>query len=92
VLKQGIRTFESCTRNTLDLSAVPAIHELTHLPAIIDPTHNTGRLTLIGPMSMAAGADGLFIEVHYRPQEAFCDANQALAPEMFSDIMGRIRS
>jgi 3-deoxy-7-phosphoheptulonate synthase len=92
--ERGIRTFESYTRNTLDLSAVPAIRELTHLPIIIDPTHSTGRISLIGPMSLAsvaAGADGLLIEVHYRPQEALCDADQALTPAMFADIMGRIR-
>lgn len=92
--ERGIRTFESYTRNTLDLSAVPAIHELTHLPIIIDPTHSTGRLSLIGPMSMAAvaaGADGLIIEVHYKPEEALCDADQALTPKMFTDIMGHIR-
>lgn len=92
--ERGIRTFESYTRNTLDLSAVPAIHELTHLPIVIDPTHSTGRLSLIGPMSLAAvaaGADGLIIEVHHRPEEALCDADQALTPKMFADIMGRIR-
>jgi 3-deoxy-7-phosphoheptulonate synthase len=92
--ERGIRTFETYTRNTLDLSAVPAIKELTHLPIIIDPTHSTGRLNLIGPMSMAAiaaGADGLIIEVHYNPAEALCDADQALTPVMFADIMARLR-
>jgi 3-deoxy-7-phosphoheptulonate synthase len=92
--ERGIRTFETYTRNTLDLSAVPAIKELTHLPIIIDPTHSTGRLSLIGPMSLAAvaaGADGLIIEVHHRPEEALCDADQALTPVMFSEIMGRLR-
>jgi 3-deoxy-7-phosphoheptulonate synthase len=92
--ERGIRTFENYTRNTLDLSAVPAIKELTHLPIIIDPTHSTGRISLIGPMSMAAvaaGADGLIIEVHHRPSEALCDADQALTPEMFASIMHRIR-
>jgi 3-deoxy-7-phosphoheptulonate synthase len=92
--ERGIRTFETYTRNTLDLSAVPAIKELTHLPIIIDPTHSTGRLNLIGPMSMAAiaaGADGLIIEVHYKPEEALCDADQALTPVMFADIMARLR-
>lgn len=92
--ERGIRTFESYTRNTLDLSAVPAIRELTHLPIVIDPTHSTGRISLIGPMSLAsvaAGADGLLIEVHYRPQEALCDADQALTPGMFAEIMARIR-
>jgi 3-deoxy-7-phosphoheptulonate synthase len=92
--ERGIRTFETYTRNTLDLSAVPAIKELTHLPIIIDPTHSTGRVSLIGPMSMAAiaaGADGLIIEVHYKPEEALCDAGQALTPVMFADIMTRLR-
>ncbi len=92
--ERGIRTFERYTRNTLDLSAVPAIKELTHLPIIIDPTHSTGRLSLIPPMSVAAvaaGADGLIIEVHHRPEEALCDAAQALTPAMFTDLMGRLR-
>jgi len=92
--ERGIRTFETYTRNTLDLSAVPAIKELTHLPIIIDPTHSTGRVNLIGPMSMAAiaaGADGLIIEVHYNPAEALCDADQALTPVMFADIMACLR-
>lgn len=93
--ERGIRTFEKYTRNTLDLSAVPAIKELTHLPIIIDPTHSTGRISLIGPMSLAsvaAGSDGLIIEVHHKPEEALCDAEQALTPEMFIDIMRRIRA
>jgi 3-deoxy-7-phosphoheptulonate synthase len=92
--ERGIRTFETYTRNTLDLSAVPAIKELTHLPIIIDPTHSTGRVSLIGPMSLAAvaaGADGLIVEVHYNPAEALCDADQALTPAIFADIMQRLR-
>ncbi len=92
--ERGIRTFEKYTRNTLDLSAVPAIKELTHLPIIIDPTHSTGRVNLIGPMSMAAvaaGADGIIVEVHHKPEEALCDADQALTPAIFTDIMGRLR-
>ena len=92
--ERGIRTFEKYTRNTLDLSAVPAIKELPHLPIIIDPTHSTGRLSLIGPMSsaaVAAGADGLIIEVHNQPEKALCDADQALTPEMFSGIMAQVR-
>jgi len=92
--ERGIRTFENYTRNTLDLSAVPAIKELTHLPIIIDPTHSTGRLSLIGPMSsaaVAAGADGLIIEVHNQPENALCDADQALTPEMFTGIMAQVR-
>ena len=92
--ERGIRTFEKYTRNTLDLSAVPAIKELTHLPIIIDPTHSTGRLSLIAPMSLAAvaaGADGLIIEVHNNPQEALCDADQALTPDLFAGLMQRLR-
>ena len=92
--ERGIRTFETYTRNTLDLSAVPAIKELTHLPIIVDPTHSTGRISLIGPMSMAAvaaGVDGLMVEVHYNPQAAKCDADQALTPDMFRDMMNRLR-
>lgn len=92
--ERGIRTFEKYTRNTLDLSAVPAIKELTHLPIIIDPTHSTGRVSLIGPMSLAAvaaGADGIIVEVHHKPEEALCDADQALTPAIFADIMGRLR-
>jgi 3-deoxy-7-phosphoheptulonate synthase len=91
--ERGIRTFEKYTRNTLDLSAVPAIKELTHLPIIIDPTHSTGRLSLIAPMSLAAvaaGADGLIIEVHHNPRQALCDADQALTPKMFAGLMDRL--
>lgn len=93
--ERGIRTFETYTRNTLDLSAVPAIKELTHLPIIIDPTHSTGRISLIGPMSLAAvaaGADGLLIEVHHNPEEALCDADQALTPDTFAALMSRLRT
>ncbi len=92
--ERGIRTFEKYTRNTLDLSAVPAMKELTHLPVIIDPTHSTGRVSLIGPMSLAsvaAGADGLLVEVHHNPEQALCDAEQALTPEQFKQIMNRLR-
>ncbi len=92
--ERGIRTFERYTRNTLDLSAVPAIHELTHLPIVVDPTHSTGRISLIPTMSIAAvaaGADGLIIEVHNNPKEALCDADQALTPPMFADLMNQIR-
>jgi 3-deoxy-7-phosphoheptulonate synthase len=92
--ERGIRTFETYTRNTLDLSAVPAIKELSHLPIIIDPTHSTGRISLIASMSMAAvaaGADGMIIEVHHKPQEALCDAEQALTPANFANMMKRLR-
>jgi 3-deoxy-7-phosphoheptulonate synthase len=92
--ERGIRTFETYTRNTLDLSAVPAIKELSHLPIIIDPTHSTGRVSLIASMSMAAvavGADGMIVEVHHNPEEALCDADQALTPKTFSNMMQRLR-
>jgi 3-deoxy-7-phosphoheptulonate synthase len=92
--ERGIRTFERYTRNTLDLSAVPAIRELSHLPIIVDPTHSTGRLGLIPPMSMAAaaaGADGIMVEVHCRPAEALCDADQALPPAQFAHMMAQLR-
>jgi 3-deoxy-7-phosphoheptulonate synthase len=91
--ERGIRTFETYTRNTLDLSAVPAIKELSHLPIIIDPTHSTGRISLIASMSMAAvaaGADGMMVEVHHKPEEALCDADQALTPSLFTDLMKRL--
>jgi 3-deoxy-7-phosphoheptulonate synthase len=92
--ERGIRTFETYTRNTLDLSAVPALRELTHLPVIVDPSHGTGRTTLIEPMSVAAvaaGADGLILEVHCNPMEAKCDKDQALTPEKFAVLMHNVR-
>ncbi len=91
--ERGIRTFETYTRNTLDLSMVPAIKEETHLPIIIDPSHGTGRPKFIEPMSLAAlacGADGLIIEVHRNPQEALSDKDQALTPEEFTGIMKKL--
>ncbi len=91
--ERGIRTFETYSRNTLDLSAVPAIKELSHLPVIVDPAHATGRVSLIPPMSLAAvasGADGLIVEVHSNPEEALSDKNQALTPEAFSGMAKKI--
>lgn len=88
--ERGIRTFETYTRNTLDLSAVPSIKELTHLPIIVDPSHGTGKLSLIEPMSLASaavGADGLMIEVNKHPEEAQCDKDQSLNPEQLSNIV-----
>lgn len=93
--ERGIRTFETYTRNTLDLSAVPAIKELTHLPIIVDPTHGTGRISLIEPMSLAAvaaGADGLIVEVHRNPAEALSDKEQALTPPQFAAMMKKVRA
>lgn len=91
--ERGIRTIETYTRNTLDLSAVSALKELTHLPVIVDPSHGTGVVSLLEPMclsSIAAGADGLMLEVHIRPKEAMCDAKQALSPEQFDKIMKKV--
>ncbi len=88
--ERGVRTFETYTRNTLDLSAVPMLHELTHLPVIIDPSHATGVARLVKPMAKAAaacGADGLMIEVHNDPAHALCDGAQSLTPEAFADVM-----
>ncbi len=93
--ERGIRSFETYTRNTLDLSAVPAVKELSHLPVITDPTHGTGKVSLIEPMSLAsvaAGADGVIVEVHRNPQEALSDKDQALTPEQFSEIVKKIRA
>jgi len=93
--ERGIRTFETYTRNTLDLSAVPAVKELSHLPIIIDPAHGTGRASLIDSMSLAAvaaGSDGLIIEVHNDPAAALCDRDQALTPQQFSEIVRRVRA
>ncbi|MBI2647098.1 3-deoxy-7-phosphoheptulonate synthase [Candidatus Woesearchaeota archaeon] len=88
--ERGIRTFENYTRNTLDLNAVPAIKELTHLPIIVDPSHGTGKYTLVGPMSkaaIAAGADGLLIEVHPNPEKSFSDADQTISTKRFAKLM-----
>lgn len=91
--ERGIRTFETYTRNTLDLSAVPVIHSKSHLPIMVDPSHGTGRRELIKPMSMAAiaaGADGLIIEVHPDPQKALSDGPQSLMPEEFADLTDQV--
>ncbi len=92
--ERGIRTFETATRNTLDISAVPVIKNLCHLPVIIDPSHATGQRSLIEPMAkaaIAAGADGLIIEVHPDPDEALCDGAQSLYPEGFARLMDKLR-
>jgi len=91
--ERGIRTFEKYTRNTLDLSSVPAVKELSHLPIIVDPSHATGRVSLIPALSLAAvaaGADGVIIEVDINPQEALCDGEQTLTPSQFADIVRKI--
>ena len=92
--ERGIRTFETYTRNTLDLGAVAAVKTLTHLPVIVDPSHATGRPELILPMALAAaaaGADGIIVEVHNNPAEALCDGKQALTPQQFSKIAKDVR-
>lgn len=93
--ERGIRTFEQYTRNTLDLSAVPAVKELSHLPVIVDPSHGTGRTSMILPLSLAslaAGADGIIVEVDINPETALCDKEQTLSPVQFSEMMKKIRS
>ena len=93
--ERGIRTFEPFTRNTLDLSAVAAIRELSHLPVIVDPSHGIGRPSLIPAVSLAAvagGADGLMLEVHDRPAEALSDGSQAISPQVFATLARRVRT
>jgi 3-deoxy-7-phosphoheptulonate synthase len=92
--ERGIRTFETATRNTLDLNAVPLLKEMTHLPVIVDPSHGTGIWSLVKPMalaSIAAGADGLLIEVHPDPAKALSDGPQQLKPERFQELMAALR-
>ena len=93
--ERGIRTFETYTRNTLDLSAIPVLRNLTHLPILVDPSHATGSATLVKPLALAAavaGADGLLIEVHNDPAHALSDGPQSLTPEAFSDLMGKLKN
>jgi 3-deoxy-7-phosphoheptulonate synthase len=92
--ERGIRTFETATRNTLDLSAVPVLKQLTHLPVVVDPSHGVGRWDLVAPMAkaaVAAGADALIIEVHTNPEEAFSDGEQSLRPEYFTRLMKELK-
>lgn len=92
--ERGIRTFETYTRNTLDISAVPMLRELTHLPVVVDPSHASGIARLVKPLAMAAvaaGADGVMIEVHNDPVHALCDGAQSLTPEQFADTADKIR-
>lgn len=91
--ERGIRTFETYTRNTLDLSAIPVVKRLSHLPIIVDPSHATGSYKLVQPMALAAaaaGADGLMIEVHNNPAKALCDGAQSLNPEEFSELVKKV--
>ena len=91
--ERGIRTYETATRNTLDLSCVPILHELSHLPVVVDPSHATGKAKLVAPMAVAAtaaGADGLMIEVHNDPAHALCDGAQSLTPDQFAALAGKV--
>ena len=92
--ERGIRTFETYTRNTLDLSAVSVLHELTHLPVVVDPSHATGKAKLVPPMAVAAaaaGADGIMVEVHNNPSCALCDGAQSLTPAQFEQLNQKIQ-
>ncbi|MEE9499869.1 MAG: 3-deoxy-7-phosphoheptulonate synthase, partial [Candidatus Omnitrophota bacterium] len=92
--ERGIRTFEDATRFTLDISCVPIVKALSHLPCIVDPSHATGKWGLVPPCAMAAvaaGADGLIIEVHPNPEEALSDGTQSLYPQKFSELMDQLR-
>jgi 3-deoxy-7-phosphoheptulonate synthase len=92
--ERGIRTFETYTRNTLDLNMVPSVKGVTHLPIVVDPSHGTGRLDLVEPMALAAiaaGADGLIIEVHYNPAEALSDKDQTMDPVAFESAAKKIK-
>ena len=91
--ERGIRTFETATRNTLDLSAVPVLKAKSHLPVIVDPSHGTGYWNLVQPMALAAvaaGADGLIIEVHNQPEKALCDGQQSITPLLFDRLMKQV--
>jgi 3-deoxy-7-phosphoheptulonate synthase len=92
--ERGIRTYETATRNTLDLSAIPVLKQMTHLPVVVDPSHAVGKWDLVAPMAkaaVAAGADGLLIEVHSNPEEALCDGEQSLKPKAFKQLMDEMR-
>ena len=91
--ERGIRTFETYTRNTLDVSAIPAVKRMSHLPGVVDPSHSAERYWMVEPLALAAvaaGADGLIIEVHNDPANAKCDGQQSLTPERFDGLMGKV--
>jgi 3-deoxy-7-phosphoheptulonate synthase len=93
--ERGIRTFETATRNTLDISAVPLLHQMTHLPVVVDPSHATGKAALVPSMALAgivAGTDGLIIEVHNNPSRALCDGVQSQTPAMFAAMMEKLEA
>jgi 3-deoxy-7-phosphoheptulonate synthase len=92
--ERGIRTFDTYTRNTLDISVIPAVKELSHLPIIVDPSHASGKWAMVEPLAkaaMAAGADGLIVEVHHQPEQALCDGAQSLKPEKFDRLMTSVK-
>jgi 3-deoxy-7-phosphoheptulonate synthase len=92
--ERGIRTFETATRNTTDINAIPVLKEATHLPVILDPSHSTGKweyVTAVARAAIAAGADGLMIEVHPNPAEAKSDGAQSLKPERFAELVRQVR-
>ena len=92
--ERGIRTYENYTRNTLDLSAIPVLHELSHLPVVVDPSHATGRSSLVPAMAVAAaaaGTDGIMVEVHNNPACALCDGAQSLTPEQFDALNKQVQ-
>ncbi|MBQ6839826.1 MAG: 3-deoxy-7-phosphoheptulonate synthase [Oscillospiraceae bacterium] len=92
--ERGIRTYETYTRNTLDLSAIPVLHELSHLPVVVDPSHATGKAALVPPMALAAaaaGADGIMVEVHNNPACALCDGPQSLTPDQFAKLNRKVQ-
>jgi 3-deoxy-7-phosphoheptulonate synthase len=93
--ERGIRTFETYTRNTLDINAVPMLKKLSHLPVVVDPSHGTGKWDLVAPVAraaVAAGADGVIVEVHPRPEEALSDGAQSLKPDTFAELMVQLRA
>jgi len=93
--ERGIRTFETYTRNTLDINAVPMLKKLSHLPVVVDPSHGTGKWDLVAPVAraaVAAGADGVIVEVHPRPEEALSDGGQSLKPDTFAALMVQLRA
>ena len=93
--ERGIRTFEPITRNTLDISAIPVVQKISHLPIVVDPSHATGLRDKVAPMSkaaVAAGADGLIIEVHNSPETALCDGAQSLYPEEFAELFNDLKA
>jgi 3-deoxy-7-phosphoheptulonate synthase len=93
--ERGIRTFANHARNTMDLSVVPAVHRLTHLPIIVDPSHGTGHNYMVAPLAragVAVGADGLIIEVHPHPEAAMCDGAQALTPSQYVELVAQVQA